>query len=230
MADNLEPLERLTDMFRRLDGVGKKSAARYAFCVLNFTEEEAAEFARAIIAAKTEIHRCAVCQNITTDELCSVCASEARDHGTVCVVEDPRAVLAIEKTRQYGGVYHVLHGTISPMRGITPDKLTIRELLSRIAPTSGGSGEESASEHSPVQNVTDEGVPAEKTGSPIREVILATNPTVEGEATAMYIAKLLTPLGVKVTRIANGVPVGGDLEYADAVTLRRAMEGRYSLL
>ncbi len=220
MADNLEPLERLTDMFRRLDGVGKKSAARYAFCVLNFTEEEAAEFARAIIAAKTEIHRCAVCQNITTDKLCSVCASEARDHGTVCVVEDPRAVLAIEKTRQYGGVYHVLHGTISPMRGITPDKLTIRELLARIAPTNGGPGEEP----------TDESAPAEDTGSPIREVILATNPTVEGEATAMYIAKLLTPLGVKVTRIANGVPVGGDLEYADAVTLRRAMEGRYSLL
>ena len=220
MADNLEPLERLTDMFRRLDGVGKKSAARYAFCVLNFTEEEAAEFARAIIAAKTEIHRCAVCQNITTDKLCSVCASEARDHGTVCVVEDPRAVLAIEKTRQYGGVYHVLHGTISPMRGITPDKLTIRELLARIAPTNGGPGEEP----------TDESTPAEDTGSPIREVILATNPTVEGEATAMYIAKLLTPLGVKVTRIANGVPVGGDLEYADAVTLRRAMEGRYSLL
>ena len=220
MADNLEPLERLTDMFRRLDGVGKKSAARYAFCVLNFTEEEAAEFARAIIAAKTEIHRCAVCQNITTDKLCSVCASEARDHGTVCVVEDPRAVLAIEKTRQYGGVYHVLHGTISPMRGITPDKLTIRELLARIAPANGGPGEEP----------TDESTPAEDTGSPIREVILATNPTVEGEATAMYIAKLLTPLGVKVTRIANGVPVGGDLEYADAVTLRRAMEGRYSLL
>ena len=214
MADNLEPLERLTDMFRRLDGVGKKSAARYAFCVLNFTDEEAAEFARAIIAAKTEIHRCAVCQNITTDELCSVCASDARDHGTVCVVEDPRAVLAIEQTRQYGGVYHVLHGTISPMRGVTPDKLTIKELLSRLSPAKAdGNGDE-----------TDD------SSVPVKEVILATNPTVEGEATAMYIAKLLTPLGVKVTRIANGVPVGGDLEYADAVTLRRAMEGRYSIL
>lgn len=218
MADNLEPLERLTDMFRRLDGVGKKSAARYAFCVLNFTEEEAAEFARAIIAAKTEIRRCSVCQNITTDEICSVCASEARDHGTVCVVEDPRAMMAIEQTRQYGGVYHVLHGTISPMRGVTPDKLTIRELLARISPVPGDSG--SGSEEK------DDGA----VHSPVKEVILATNPTVEGEATAMYIAKLLVPLGIKVTRIANGVPVGGDLEYADAVTLRRAMEGRYSIL
>ena len=217
MDDNLEPLERLTDMFRRLDGVGKKSAARYAFCVLNFTDEEAAEFARAIIAAKTEIRRCAVCQNITTGEVCSVCASEARDHGTVCVVEDPRAVLAIEKTRQYGGVYHVLHGTISLMRGITPDKLTIRELLSRLTPSAGSS--DTAENNEPEGNAPG-----------IKEVILATNPTVEGEATAMYIAKLLSPLGVKVTRIANGVPVGGDLEYADAVTLRRAMEGRYSIL
>lgn len=224
MAENLEPLERLTDMFRKLDGVGKKSAARYAFCVLNFTEEEAAEFARAIIAAKTEIHRCAVCQNITTDELCSVCASDARDHGTVCVVEDPRAVLAIEKTRQYGGVYHVLHGTISPMRGVTPDKLTIRELLARISPRS------EAPDSSPSQSAEGSEEKAGTGAEPVREVILATNPTVEGEATAMYIAKLLSPLGVKVTRIANGVPVGGDLEYADAVTLRRAMEGRYDLL
>ena len=224
MAENLEPLERLTDMFRKLDGVGKKSAARYAFCVLNFTDEEAAEFARAIIAAKTEIRRCAVCQNITTDELCSVCASDARDHGTVCVVEDPRAVLAIEKTRQYGGVYHVLHGTISPMRGVTPDKLTIRELLARVSPRS------EAPDSSPSQSAEGSEEEAGTGAEPVREVILATNPTVEGEATAMYIAKLLSPLGVKVTRIANGVPVGGDLEYADAVTLRRAMEGRYDLL
>ena len=220
MAENLEPLERLTDMFRKLDGVGKKSAARYAFCVLNFTEEEAEEFARAILAAKTEIRRCAVCQNITTNEICSVCASEARDHRTICVVEDPRAVLAIEKTRQYGGVYHVLHGTISPMRGITPDKLTVRELLARISPAKG---------EDPAGN-EEGGTEAAAGVSGVSEVILATNPTVEGEATAMYIAKLLSPLGVKVTRIANGVPVGGDLEYADAVTLRRAMEGRYAIL
>ena len=199
MAETLEPLERLTDMFRKLDGVGKKSAARYAFCVLNFSEDEAREFAEAILAAKTEIHKCAVCCNITTGETCSVCESPSRDHSTVCVVEDPRAVIAIEKTRQYGGVYHVLHGTISPMRGVTPDKLTIRELLARL------------------------------NNSHVSELILATNPTVEGEATAMYIARLASPLGVKVTRIANGVPVGGDLEYADEVTLRRAMEGRYSI-
>ncbi len=201
MKDNIEPLERLSDMFRKLDGVGKKSAERYAFCVLNFTEEEAVEFAQAILNAKTQIHRCELCCNITTDSLCAACSSDTRDHSVVCVVEDPRAVAAIEKTRQFNGVYHVLHGTISPMRGITPDKLTIKELLARI----GGAEE-------------------------IKELILATNPTVEGEATAMYIAKLASPLGVKVTRIANGVPVGGDLEYADEVTLRRAMEGRYTIL
>jgi len=199
MAETIEPLERLTDMFRKLDGVGKKSAARYAFCVLNFTEDEARDFAAAILAAKTEIHKCSVCCNITTGEKCKVCESDARDHSTVCVVEDPRAVIAIEKTRQYSGVYHVLHGTISPMRGVTPDKLTIRDLLARL------------------------------NDGTVRELILATNPTVEGEATAMYIARLASPLGVKVTRIANGVPVGGDLEYADEVTLRRAMEGRYSI-
>ena len=202
MAETLEPLERLTDMFRKLDGVGRKSAARYAFCVLNFTPEEAYDFASAIVAAKTEIHKCSVCQNITTGDKCAVCSSDTRDHSTVCVVEDPRAVIAIENTRQFGGVYHVLHGTISPMRGITPDKLTIKELLARV-----GNEDE-----------------------PVKEIILATNPTVEGEATAMYIAKLISPLGVKVTRIANGVPIGGDIEYADEVTLRRAMEGRYSIL
>ncbi|MBE6542467.1 MAG: recombination protein RecR, partial [Ruminococcaceae bacterium] len=197
MTENLEPLERLTDMFRKLDGVGKKSAARYAFCVLNFSEQEAEEFAEAILAAKRDIHKCSVCCNITTEDVCAVCSSDSRDHSVVCVVEDPKAVISIEKTRQFNGVYHVLHGTISPMRQITPDKLTIASLLSRIS-----SGEEN-----------------------IEELILATNPTVEGEATAMYIAKLVSPLGIKVTRIANGVPVGGDLEYADEVTLRRAIEG-----
>ncbi len=204
MNDSIEPLERLTDMFRKLDGVGKKSAARYAYCVLGFTDEEAAQFAEAIIAAKTKIHRCRSCCNITTGELCSICSSDVRDKSMVCVVEDPRAVMAIEKTRQYDGVYHVLHGTISPMKNITPDKLTIKELLARL----------------------DGGDDFPK----VDELILATNPTVEGEATAMYIARLVTPLGIKVTRIANGVPVGGDLEYADEVTLRRAMEGRYSIL
>ena len=222
MADNLEPLERLTDMFRKLDGVGKKSAARYAFNILNFTEEEAEDFARAILAAKSEIHRCALCQNITTDTYCSVCADPKRDHRTVCVVEDPHALLAIEQTRQYGGVYHVLHGTISPMRGVTPDKLTVRELLERVSPV------KTAQPDAPSDGSPDEENAVPSAGAD--EVILATNPTVEGEATAMYVAKLLAPLGVKVTRIANGVPVGGDLEYADAVTLRRAMEGRYAIL
>lgn len=201
MSENLEPLERLCDMFRKLDGVGKKSAARYAFNVLSFTEEEAYDFAKAIIDAKTGIHRCSVCCNITTGDKCEICTSDKRDHSTICVVEDPKALMAIEKTRQYSGVYHVLHGTISPMKGITPDKLTIQDLISRLGP-----GEDT-----------------------VKELILATNPTVEGEATAMYIAKLAAPLGVNVTRIANGVPVGGDLEYADEVTLRRAIEGRYSL-
>ncbi len=201
MTANLEPLERLTDMFRKLDGVGKKSAARYAFCVLNFTPEQAYDFAQAIISAKTEIRKCSICCNITTEEKCKICSSDERDHTVVCVVEDPRAVIAIEKTRQYSGTYHVLGGTISPMNGTTPDKLTINALLGRL-----------------------------KSDEEISEIILATNPTVEGEATAMYIAKLISPLGIKVTRIANGVPVGGDLEYADEVTLRRAMEGRYSIL
>ncbi len=198
-SEHLEPLERLSDMFRRLDGVGKKSAMRYAFCVLNFTEAEAQAFADAIIAAKTEIHQCQRCQNITTGDFCPLCQDDRRNGRVICVVEDPRAVAAIEKTRQYGGLYHVLHGTISPARGITPDKLKIRELLLRL------------------QN------------EDVDEVILATNPTVEGEATAMYIAKLLSPSGIPVSRIANGVPVGGDLEYADEVTLRRAMEGRYRI-
>lgn len=202
MTEVLEPLERLTDMFRRLDGVGKKSAERYAFSILNFTDDDAQAFADAIMAVKHDIHRCPVCCNITTDELCPICSSDSRDLGTICVVEDVRAVRAIEKTRQYNGAYHVLHGTISPMRGITPDKLTIRELLERVN---------------------------SDTLPEVKEIILATNPTVEGEATAMYIARLLTPLGIRVSRIANGVPVGGDLEFADEVTLRRAIEGRYEV-
>ena len=199
MNENLEPLERLTDMFRRLDGVGRKTAERYAHSVLAMSESDAADFAAAIMAAKSEIRQCPVCHNITTGDLCAVCAADGRDHGTICVVEDTRAVTAIEKTRQYAGVYHVLNGTISPLRRVTPDMLNIKDLLSRIS------------------------------GGDVSEVILATNPTVEGEATAMYIAKLISPLGIKTTRIANGVPVGGDLEFADEVTLRRAIEGRYSI-
>ncbi|MBQ7671445.1 MAG: recombination protein RecR [Clostridia bacterium] len=196
MADFIEPVERLADMFRRLNGVGKKSAVRMAFSVLDLSDEAAGEFAEAIISAKRDVKLCPCCQNITTGDLCPVCASPKRDRSVICVVEDPKAELAIEKAGAYSGLYHVLHGEISPMRGIGPDKLKIKELLERLK---GGS---------------------------VTEVIVATNPTVEGEATAMYISKLITPLGVKVTRIANGVPVGGDLEYADEVTLRRAIEGR----
>ncbi len=199
MAEYIEPLERLADMFRRLDGVGRKSAMRYAFNVLSFTESEAREFADALIAVKTDLVLCEECQNISSEKVCGICGGDTRDHGVICVVEDPRAVSAIEKTGHYKGVYHVLHGVISPMKGIAPDNLKIKELLKRI------------------HNET------------ISEVIIATNPTAEGEATAMYLSRLISPLGIKVSRIANGVPVGGDLEYADEVTLRRAIEGRYEL-
>lgn len=196
MSDYIEPVERLADMFRRLEGVGKKSALRMAFSVLDLTEDEAKEFADAIVAAKTGVKLCKVCQNISVDDVCDLCSDTARDSSLICVVEDTKAVHAVERSGIYKGLYHVLHGVISPMHGVGPDKLKIKELLSRIS------------------------------NGDTREVIVATNPTVEGEATAMYISKLITPLGVKVTRIANGVPVGGDLEFADEVTLRRAIEGR----
>ena len=199
MTEHIEPLARLADMFRRLDGVGKKSAMRYAFSVLNFTENEAREFAEAIMAVKTELVLCECCQNISDTKVCRICSSANRNKSVICVVEDPRAVIAIENTGHYSGTYHVLHGAISPMKGISPDNLKIGELLSRLN--------------------TDE----------VTEGILATNPTIEGEATAMYLSRLISPLGIKVSRIANGVPIGGDLEYADEVTLRRAIEGRYEL-
>lgn len=199
MSDYIEPVERLADMFRRLDGIGKKTALRLAFSVVNMSTADAEEFASAILAAKHSVTYCQECQNISTSELCPICSDAERDHSTVCVVEDTRAVAAIERTKEYFGLYHVLHGTISPIRGITPDKLKIRELLSRF------------SKH------------------PITEVIIATNPTTEGEATAMYISRLISPLGVKVSRIANGIPVGGDLEFVDNMTLSRAIAGRYEL-
>ena len=199
MADYIEPIERLSLMYRKLGGIGKKTAVRLAFETLDLTEQEAAEFADAILAVKRDILLCSCCQNISTSELCPVCASETREKRIICVVEDPRAVSAIENVREYKGTYHVLHGAISPMKGIGPEKLKIKELLHRLH-------EED-----------------------VEEVILATNPTVEGEATAMYLSKLIAPLGIKVSRIANGVPVGGDLEYTDAVTLTRALRGRYSL-
>lgn len=189
-------MERLIEQFEKLPGIGKKTAQRLAFFMLNMPKGEAEQFADAIVDARQKIHQCSVCQNLTDGEICSVCAATDRDKTTICVVEDPRDVLAFERTREYNGMYHVLHGVISPMDGIGPDQLRIKELLARV-----GSGE-------------------------VTEVIMATNPTVEGEATAMYVSRLLKPLEVKVTRLAYGIPVGGDLEYADEVTLSRALEGR----
>ncbi len=198
MAEYPEQIERLSDMFRRLDGIGKKTALRHAFSVLDMTEDEVRSFADALIAAKTEMCFCSVCKNISSSEVCPICSDDKRDRSVICVVEDFRAAMAVEKVREYKGLYHVLHGVISPMKGIGPDRLTVKELLARLD------------------------------GS-VREVILATNPTPEGETTAIYLSKLIAPLGVKVSRIANGMPVGGDLEYADELTLRRAIEGRYDL-
>ena len=196
MAEYIESLQRLAEQFARLEGKGRKSAMKMAFSVLDMTKEEAGEFAAAILDAKEKIHLCPICQNITDKDICPICADLNRDKTTVCVVSDPKVVISMEKVREYKGVYHVLHGVISPMNGITPDKLKIKELLERI-----GEGE-------------------------IEEVIVATNPTVEGEATAMYLARLLKPLGLKVTRLAYGVPMGSDLEYADEITLFRAIAGR----
>ena len=196
MAEYIESLRLLAEKFGRLEGVGKKSAMRMAFSVLELDEADAKAFADAILDAKAKIHLCPVCQNLTDRELCPICADEERDASVICVVSDPKTVLAMEKVREFRGTYHVLHGLISPMNGITPEQLKIKELLARV-----GSGE-------------------------VGEVIVATNPTVEGEATAMYLSRLLTPFGIRVTRLAYGVPVGADLEYADEITLFRALEGR----
>ena len=196
MAEYIESLQNLAEQFGKLGGVGRKSALRMAFSVLDMSDEEAAEFARAIVDAKEKIHLCPVCQNLTDRELCYVCNDETRDRGVICVVSDPKTVIAMEKVREYRGTYHVLHGLLSPLNGITPDKLKIKELLARI-----------------------------KDGE-VREVIVATNADVEGETTAMYIARLLRPLEIKVTRLAFGISVGTDIEYADEVTLFRALEGR----
>jgi recombination protein RecR len=196
MAEYIESLQKLAEQFGRLQGIGKKNAMKMAFSVLDMTDDEAADFARAIIEAKEKIHLCPICQNITDREICPICADESRDRKTVCIVSDSRVVMSMEKVREYKGLYHVLHGVISPMNGTTPDKLKIKELLSRID------------------------------GGEIKEVIIATNPTVEGEATAMYLSRLLKNFDIKVTRLAYGVPMGSDLEYADEVTLYRALEGR----
>ncbi len=196
MADYIESLEKLSEQFARLQGVGRKTAMRMAFSVIQLEDEAAEEFARTIIEAKQKIHECPICGNLTDKEECSVCSDLTRDKSIICVVEDVKAVISIEKVREFRGIYHVLHGAISPVNGITPDKIRFRELIERV-----GTGE-------------------------VEEVIIATNPTPDGEVTAMYISKYLKPLGVKVTRLAYGIPVGSDLEYADEVTLGRAIDGR----
>ena len=190
------PLEKLVEQFAKLPGIGGKSAQRLAFYVLGLSQSEAQEFAQAILDAKQNVTCCPICQNLTAGGVCSICASQKRDASIVCVVADPRDVIAIERAREFNGRYHVLHGVISPMNHIGPDDLQIKSLLDRV-----GQGE-------------------------IKEVIMATNPDTEGEATAMYIARLLRPFGVKVTRLAYGIPVGGPLEFADDATLMRALEGR----
>jgi len=190
-------LERLVEQFARLPGVGRKSAQRLAFHILGQPEETAREFADALLEAKTSIACCPVCQNLTEgDGPCALCASNRRDQGLVCVVADPKDVVAMERSREYQGVYHVLHGVISPMNHVGPDDLHISQLVERVA------------------------------GGTVRELIMATNPDTEGEATAMYLSRLLKPFGVKVTRLAYGIPVGSHLEYADEATLTRALEGR----
>lgn len=196
MAYNVLPLVKLIEQFERLPGIGKKTAQRLAFYVLSLPREKAQGFADAIVQAHEKIKKCKICQSLTEEELCPICADKARDASMICVVENSQDVIAFERTREYHGLYHVLHGLMSPMDGIGPDQLHIKELVKRL-----GSDE-------------------------VKEVVMATNPTVEGEATAMYIARLIKPMGIKVTRLAYGIPVGGNLEYADEVTLYRALEGR----
>ncbi|HHZ06518.1 MAG TPA: recombination protein RecR [Clostridiales bacterium] len=196
---DVAPLAKLTEQFQRLPGIGAKTAQRLAYFVLKMPTSQAEEFSQAILNAHEKIHYCRICCNLTDKDECNLCSNPKRDQSTICVVEDPRDIIAMERTQEYHGVYHVLHGAMSPLSGIGPDQLMIKQLLERI-----------------------------NKGN-VEEVIMATNPTVEGETTAMYISKLLKPLGVKVTRLAYGIPVGGDLEYADEVTLLRALEGRSEL-
>ncbi len=197
----IQPLENLIEQFRRLPGIGHKTAVRLAFGVLEFSDEEAQEFTNALLHAKRNIKQCSCCFNISEGDLCPVCLDDSRDRGLICVVEDAKAVMALEKVKDFKGVYHVLHGTISPMNGRGPDQLKIRELVARV----------------------------DEMGDLVKEVIIATNPTPDGESTALYISRLLQQKGVKTSRLAYGMPVGGDLEYADEVTLFRALEGRREL-
>ena len=190
------PVENLIDHFARLPGIGRKTAQRLAFHILSLPDDEAAAFASALLQAKSEIKFCKCCQNLTTEEICPICASNTRDSSVICVVSDPKDVAAIERTAEFKGKYHVLHGVISPMSHVSPDDIRIKELLARV---NSGEG---------------------------KEVIMATNPDTEGEATAMYISRLLRPFGVRVTRLAYGIPIGSHLEFTDEITLSRALEGR----
>ena len=192
MANNIVPLTELIAQFERLPGIGRKTAQRLAFSILEQPPERAEKFAEALVNARRKIHFCKVCQGLTDKEVCDICDDSRRDRSVICVVAEPKDIMAFERTREYAGVYHVLHGVISPLDGIGPDQLRIKELMARL-----GSGE-------------------------VNEIIMATNPTVEGEATASYISRLVKPMGIKVTRLAYGIPVGGDLEYADEFTLARA--------
>ncbi len=196
MANNIVPLAELIAQFERLPGIGRKTAQRLAYSILEQPPERAEKFAEALVNARSKIHFCKVCQGLTDKEVCDICDDSRRDRSVICVVAEPKDVMAFERTREYAGVYHVLHGVISPLDGIGPDQLRIKELMARLS-----SGE-------------------------VSEIIMATNPTVEGEATASYISRLVKPMGIKVTRLAYGIPVGGDLEYADEFTLARALEGR----
>ena len=198
MQQTPEPLENLIDQFARFPGIGRKGATRMAYEVMSMSNEQAMQLAKAIEAAKTGLHRCRLCQDYTAGEVCPICSSPKRYRSIICVVESPRDIKAIERTHEYNGLYHVLHGLISPMDGIGADQLCVKELLARL-------------------------------NDAVNEVIMATSPTVEGEATAMYLAKLIKPLGVRVTRLAYGLPVGSSLEFADETTLYRAMEGRGEL-
>lgn len=192
-------ITKLIDELSQLPGVGSKSAQRLAFYIINMPEQKVESLSNSIINAKRNIKYCSVCYNLTDTDICPICSNPKRDNSTIMVVEDPRDMAAYERTKEYKGVYHVLHGAISPMMGVGPDDIKIKELLKRVGSTD------------------------------IKEVILATNPNIEGEATAIYISKLLKPIGIKTTRIANGVPVGGDLEYVDEITLSKALEGRHEI-
>lgn len=194
-----EALAKLIDAFTRLPGIGPKTAGRLAFHVLRMKEEDVTDFAKALVNVKRNLHYCSICCNITDIDPCRICMDKSRDPAVICVIQEPKDLVAIERTREFRGYYHVLHGAISPMEGIGPDEIYVAELLKRL-------GDET-----------------------VQELIMATNPNIEGEATAMYLSRLIKPFGIKVTRIAHGLPVGGDMEYADEVTLTKALEGRREL-